>query len=152
MESKVSSADQYLVMSSSRMRYAVAAKHVMEIVASPDVTALPQQPAYLRGIMSYKGNMIPVISLRAACGTENDDKEKVCVILKIDGTSLAITVDGARSLISDSGQRMQVDESLMSGRLLKLDFVVPGDPATFVIDGKRTYQAIEKDFNSVSAV
>jgi|GEM_PF-1238277 Chemotaxis signal transduction protein len=149
MEINADTKDLLLVISSGKSRYAVAAENVQEIIASPDITALPRQPEYLRGIISYKGDIIPVLSLRTLCGSNTEGGEAVCVILRTDDFSMALAADGARSLVNDSGQRMHADDSLLDGGLLKLDFVMPGDSAILVIDLQGTYHAAEKNFNSM---
>lgn len=139
-----------LILRQQQARYAVPARNVEEILSLPDVTALPRQPAYMRGIFSYKGRAAAVLSLQAVCGCGTGAGETVCVVLRIDDVLLALTADGAESLIADSGQRMPVDGSLMDGKLLSLDFVLPGDPAVFVLNLSRTYQKIESDFNAAA--
>ena len=54
-----------LVLRQQQMRYALPAENVEEVITSPSVTVLPRQPEYLKGILNYKGHMIPVLSLQA---------------------------------------------------------------------------------------
>jgi len=141
-----------LVLRRQQARYAVPAENVEEVLSIPDVTALPRQPEYMRGIFSYKGRAAAVLSLQTLCGCGTGESETVCVVLRIGDFLIALTADGAESLIADSGQRMQADGSLLDGKLLSLDFVLPGDPAVFVLNLKKTYQKIESDFSAASFV
>jgi len=139
-----------LVLRQQASRYAVPVECVEEIIAVPAVTALPRQPAYLRGVFNYKGRVLPVFSLRALCGCGTGEDEAVCVVLRADELALALTADGAESLTADDGRRMKYDEALMDGALIKLDRVLPGDPAIFVLNLKKIYQAVETRFNAES--
>lgn len=139
-----------LILRQQQARYAVPAENVEEILSLPDVTALPRQPGYMRGIFSYKGHAAAVLSLQAICGCGTGADETVCVVLRIGDSLIALTADSAESLVSDTGQRMQADESLMDGKLLSLDFVLPGDPAVFVLNLRKTYRKIETDFSTAA--
>jgi len=139
-----------LVLRQQQARYAVPAENVEEILSLPDITALPRQPEYMRGIFSYKGHAAAVLSLQALCGCGTGEGETVCVVLRVDDFLIALTAGSAESLVADSGQRMQVDGSLMDGRLLSLDFVLPNDPAILVLNLTKTYHKIEDDFNAAA--
>ena len=139
-----------LVLRQQQARYAVPAENVEEIIPLPDFTALPRQPGYMKGIFSYKGDAAAVLSLQAVCGGVTGADETVCVVLRVNDLLIALTADGAESLVSGGGQGMRTDASLMDGKLLALDSVLPGDPAIFVIDLKKTYQKIESDFNGAA--
>lgn len=132
-----------LVLRQQQSRYAVPAEFVEEIVASPAITRLPRQPEYIRGVFIYKGHIVPVLSLQTLCGCGCSENEAVCVILRMGDGRLAISADGAESLIADSGQRLKYDESLLTGKLIALDRVLPGDPAVFVLDLKKTCEAVQ---------
>ena len=130
MEINADTKDLLLVISSGKSRYAVAAENVQEIIASPDITALPRQPEYLRGIISYKGDIIPVLSLRTLCGSNTEGGEAVCVILRTDDFSMALAADGARSLVNDSGQRMHGGE--LANKHLKMNHLFMNDDYSFL--------------------
>ena len=148
MEPNGSTDTLLLVMRQQQSRYAVPAENVEEIISVPALTALPRQPGYLRGIFNYKGHVIPVLSLRALCGCGTGGDEAVCVVLRMEDLLLALTADGAESLVTDSGQRVQYDESLMEGEFVKLACVLPGDPAILVLDPEKVYGAVEAHFNA----
>jgi len=136
-----------LVLREQRSRYAVPAISVEEILEMPAITPLPLQPDYLRGIFNYKGHAIPALSLQVLCDDGTGEGETVCVILRSDDTLMALTADAAESLVTDDGQRMKHDGDLLDGKFLKLDYVMPGDPAVLVIDLERFCRAIESDFD-----
>jgi len=141
-----------LILRQQQARYAVPAENVEEILSLPDVTALPRQPAYMRGIFIYKGRAAAVFSLQAICGCGTGADETVCVVLRMGDLLIALTADSAEALIPDSGQRIRADGSLTDGKLLSLDFVLPGEPAVFVLDLKKTYLKIESDFNTAALI
>lgn len=140
-----------LVMRQQASKYAVPAKNVEEILISPAVTALPQQPECLKGILNYKGRVISVLSLQTLSGCEPVAEEAVCVVLNIGDSLIALTAENAEALTADSGERMECDRSLMEGRLLMLDFVLPGTPPVFVLDLKKICEAAERLIQAADA-
>lgn len=137
-----------LVTRQGQSRYAFSAENVVEVITSPAVTPLPGQPDYLRGLISYKGRVVPVLSLRALRGLDADADEPICVMIRMDDLLLALTVDSAESLMEDNGRRVEYDESLLNGKFIKLDCAIPGDPVILVLNLKKVYQAVESHFNS----
>ena len=138
-----------LVMRQQQSRYAVPAKYVMEIITGQPITGMPAKPAFLKGILNYKGHIVPVLSLAALCGCGNGEAEQVSVVMDIgEDKMVTLTADSAESLISDNGQRMRYDETLMNGELIKLDRVIPGDPAILVLDMNSIYEAATDRVNS----
>ena len=128
-----------LVMRQQKARYAVPAENVEEIITSPEITVLPQQPGYIRGIFDYKGHIVPVLSLRALCGCPGE-AEPVCAVLRMGKELFALSADDAESLVTDTGQRMKSGRELLEGELLSLEYVLPGEPAVFVINLEKTYE------------
>ncbi len=56
-------------------KFAVSAANVREMVAMPKVVALPQTPAYMRGVINLRGKVIPVIDLRQRLGMASSSAE-----------------------------------------------------------------------------
>lgn len=152
METNNSEERLLLVLRQQQSKYAVPVENVEEILTIPDITAMPQQPGFLRGVFSYKGRIVPVLSLQAISGYKVGADEAVCVVLKMGGILLALTADSAESLISDDGQRMRADRSMMNGELIKFDCVLPGTPVILVLDLKETYEAAKGHMNPGMAV
>ena len=48
--------------------FAVAANYVREMVAMPKIVSVPQMPPYIRGVINLRGQVVPVIDLRARLG------------------------------------------------------------------------------------
>jgi len=62
--------------------YGVEVMKVREIIGFAEVTAVPQTPDYVKGVMNLRGQIIPVIDLKQKFGMEqNSDCEKNCIIV-----------------------------------------------------------------------
>ena len=97
--------------------YAVELLMVKEVITPPEVTSIPQAPAYVCGMMNLRGLVLTVIDLRKKLGIKplQDSSETAVIIfdlqdrlvgMMVDSICKVINIDqGAISPIPDSGQR-----------------------------------------------
>ena len=48
--------------------FAISSNYVREMVAMPKIVSVPQMPPYIRGVINLRGQVVPVIDLRARLG------------------------------------------------------------------------------------
>lgn len=86
---------KYLTFRLDNEEYGLEILKVQEIIGLMQITAVPQTPIYIRGVINLRGKVIPVIDLRLKFGMEAiDDTEHSCVIVvEINGTRVGILVD-----------------------------------------------------------
>ncbi|MBK1647813.1 chemotaxis protein CheW [Rhabdochromatium marinum] len=56
---------QYLTFSVVHERLAMSINAVQEIIETPKITQVPMTPAYIRGVINLRGNVVPVVDLGA---------------------------------------------------------------------------------------
>jgi purine-binding chemotaxis protein CheW len=61
-------AGKYLTFRLDREEFGIAVLQVRQIMALQDITAVPQTPDYVKGVMNLRGKVIPVICLRTRFG------------------------------------------------------------------------------------
>jgi len=75
-------AGKYLTFGLGAEEYAVPVLAVREIIKMMDVTAVPQVPAHVRGVINLRGKVIPVIELARKFGmAPNEVTTKTCIIV-----------------------------------------------------------------------
>ena len=85
---------KYLTFALAGEEYGVAILKVREINALMDITAVPQMPRFMKGVINLRGTVIPVIDLRlrfALCESEYTDQ--TCIIVVDVGAHIGIIVD-----------------------------------------------------------
>jgi len=73
---------KYLTFALANEEYGLEILKVREIIGYIDVTAVPQTPHYVKGVINLRGQVIPVVDLRAKFGMETTDvTDETCIIV-----------------------------------------------------------------------
>jgi len=82
--------------------YAVDILAVQEIIRPTAITRVPKAPAFVKGVINLRGNVVPVINLRKRFGINKEDltdNNARIIILNIDEIKIGITVDSVTEVI-----------------------------------------------------
>jgi purine-binding chemotaxis protein CheW len=73
---------KYLTFHLGREEFGIQVVHVKEIMGMQDITAVPQTPAFLKGVINLRGKIIPVVDLRLKFGFPHAEYNTVtCIIV-----------------------------------------------------------------------
>jgi chemotaxis-related protein WspB len=73
---------QFLLFSLGNDRYGLDTRRVMRVLPQLDLKELPQAPAWVSGLMNYRGQSVPVIDLSMlACGTPGQPNLDTRIVL-----------------------------------------------------------------------
>ena len=73
---------KYLTFALGNEEYSVPVLKVREIIKIMDITAVPQVPEYVKGVVNLRGKVIPVVDLRLKFGFPPQDyTERTCIIV-----------------------------------------------------------------------
>ena len=73
---------KYLTFALGPEEYGLEILKVREIIGYMEITAIPQTPHHVKGVINLRGQVIPVIDLRAKFGMETAEvTEETCVIV-----------------------------------------------------------------------
>jgi purine-binding chemotaxis protein CheW len=75
-------AGKYLIFHLGVEEFGVEVLKVREIMGIQDITAVPQVPSYVKGVINLRGKVIPVIDLRLRFGLAAQEyTERTCIIV-----------------------------------------------------------------------
>jgi purine-binding chemotaxis protein CheW len=75
-------AGKYLTFRLSDESYGIAVLKIREIIRLVAITAVPQMPHYIKGVINLRGKVIPVVGLRSKFGLPEDQtNERTCIIV-----------------------------------------------------------------------
>ncbi|MBL7555977.1 MAG: purine-binding chemotaxis protein CheW [Bdellovibrionaceae bacterium] len=92
---------RYLCFMLGKEKFGIPLLQVKEVIAQTNITAIPQAPAYFKGIMNLRGQIVSVIDLRSKLKIVSSEvnQEVAIVILDISGLSLGVVVDSVDSVV-----------------------------------------------------
>jgi purine-binding chemotaxis protein CheW len=86
-------AGKYLTFALGNEEYGLEILKVREIIGMMEITGVPRAPAYVKGVINLRGQVISVVDLRAKFGMDAVARtEQTCIIV------VEIAVDGGRKL------------------------------------------------------
>jgi purine-binding chemotaxis protein CheW len=75
-------AGKYLTFALAHEEYGVPVLKVREIIKIMDITAVPQVPAHVKGVINLRGRVIPIVDLRLKFGLPTESyTERTCIIV-----------------------------------------------------------------------
>ena len=100
-EEEDTQANKYMFFRIGTESYGIGIRHVIEIVELQRISAVPDMPAYVKGVINLRGKVIPVVDLRLRFSMEErvyDDRTCI-VVSEIDGVSLGFIVDTVEEVL-----------------------------------------------------
>jgi purine-binding chemotaxis protein CheW len=83
---------KYLTFGLAHEEYGLEILQVREIMGMMDITPVPRTPAYVRGVINLRGNIIPVVDLRLKFAMEAAEATDETCIIVVDANAIQIGV------------------------------------------------------------
>ncbi len=119
---------KYLTFALAQEEYGLEILKVREIIGYMEVTAVPQTPSYVKGVINLRGQVIPVADLRAKFGMHAVAvTEETCIIVVeiAQGSrksSTGIVVDRVQEVLDIDGG--EIEEAPQFGVAVSTDFIL----------------------------
>jgi purine-binding chemotaxis protein CheW len=133
---------KYLTFALGSEEYGLEILKVREIIGYMEITAVPQTPSYVKGVINLRGQVIPVIDLRTKFGMETAKiTEETCIIVvEINQSSrkfsTGIVVDHVQEVLDIDGESIesapQFDSTVNTDFILGMGKV--GDTVKILLD------------------
>jgi purine-binding chemotaxis protein CheW len=105
---------RYVSFSLGEGRYCMPVEQVLQIMRLESLMEIPKPPPYVEGVINLRGDIIPVVNLRARLGVstpekddlpETDPRKRRVVIARLENRSYGLDVDEVRDIvdIDDAG-------------------------------------------------
>ncbi|MFH1701032.1 MAG: chemotaxis protein CheW [Candidatus Zixiibacteriota bacterium] len=132
---------QLLCFTINDEEYGIDINKVEEISRSVEVTKIADAPAYVTGVIDFKGNPITVIDLRTRLGytEQDDDKNTRIIVLDFENKMWGLKVDNVTEImrITESQvEKGQEKAKMRASRFLK-GIIKKEDGLVFIIDGQK---------------
>jgi len=147
---------KYLTFALAQEEYGLEILKVREIIGYMEITAVPQTPEYVKGVINLRGQVIPVIDLRGKFGMETTEiTDETCIIV-VEITqddrafNTGIVVDRVQEVLDIDGQ--DIEEAPQFGASVDTNFILGmgkiGDTVKILLDIDRVLTGDRLDFTA----
>ena len=94
---------QYIVVKFGDEQFGIDIKYIDNIVRMQRITRVPNVPAYIKGVINLRGEVVPVVSLRLKMGLAEDEITKLTriIIIKLEnGEIIGVLVDAVKEVVT----------------------------------------------------
>ncbi|MGM0470833.1 MAG: chemotaxis protein CheW [Bacillota bacterium] len=107
----ISAENQFLTFKVVDEEYGVDVLKVQEIIRYREPTAMPNAPEVIRGMINFRGEVIPIIDLRKkfSLPTCEYDEFTVIVVLEVKDKIIGVIVDEVSDMVSFSEEDIQAN-------------------------------------------
>lgn len=115
---------QYIGFKLHAGEYAVPITKVREIITLPEITALPDAPAYFRGITNLRGKIIPVVNVKTLINVpENGAGNQKIIVISSGRMTFGVLVDGITGVIAIDEATIEAPEAMPHGKAEQVEGV-----------------------------
>lgn len=101
-ESRDDTEDKWLTFWLDEQLYAASITNVEQIVGMQPITEVPEYPAYGKGVISLRGNIVPLIDMRLRLGKpEAVYTDRTCIIItRVNDKQMGFIVDEVDAVVN----------------------------------------------------
>lgn len=94
-EQQVTQKDKYVTFKSGNEYFGLKIEYVDEIIICQDITAVPESPEYIKGLINLRGKIIPVVDVRIRFGQEpfTYDDRTCIIVIHVKDTTVGLIVE-----------------------------------------------------------
>ena len=112
---------KFTIFTLADKEYGVNISQVREVIRMRQITPVPEASDFVEGVISLRGKVAPVISLRKKLGLEEKKLSETnrIIVTEINGHALGVIVDNVTDVISlEAGEITPPDEVLKKAKYL----------------------------------
>jgi len=106
-------AGKYLTFQLAHEEFGIGVLKVREIMGLQEITAVPQTPSHIKGVINLRGKVVPVIDLRLKFGLPAAEyTQRTCIIVtqvqgEFSAVLMGIVVDGVSEVLNLTGGEIE---------------------------------------------
>ncbi|MBE0427495.1 MAG: purine-binding chemotaxis protein CheW [Nitrospirae bacterium] len=114
IKEKIDKTVKFAVFKIGREDFGVEVKRVIEILNMQKVHSIPELPDFLSGVITVRGEVIPLLDLRRRFGIQSSEKGRI-IIVDYDGEKIGLLVNEIKEIISFSGNEITSPPMIFRG-------------------------------------
>ena len=134
--------------------FAVSVKKVLEVLQKQHITEVPDVPSYIRGVINFRGDILPVCDARLKfnIGVHNGDDKYVIIVLDLENNNQRLRIgaiaDGVKDVISieESDIKPVPEMGLKYNADFLIGMIKSGDSFIMILNVDKVFTSEEVDF------
>lgn len=90
---------------------------VREVMRAPQITRAPEMPASVEGMVSLRGNLVPVVDLARYAGIATDTKSEIMIVTEYNGHTQGFLVEEVDTILRLDWSAMRVPPEMLSANM-----------------------------------
>ena len=90
---------------------------VREVMRTPPITAAPEMPASVEGMVSLRGALVPVVDLAKYAGVTTDSPRSIMIVTEYAGHTQGFLVEGVDTILRLDWSQMKVPPDMMMAEM-----------------------------------
>lgn len=149
---------KFIVFKLGSEEFGIDIKKVVEVLKSQKTCNLPELPDFVSGVMTVRGEVIPLVDMRKRFAVVSYPKHERVVIIRSEGEKVGIIVDEVMELLEFSEKEITLPSKIFKGLkaqylnglgkkegrvviLLKLDGMLTSEEKIVLLGSKEAAQA-----------
>ncbi|MFT3758641.1 chemotaxis protein [Thauera sp.] len=110
---------------------------VREVMRTPSITAAPEMPASVEGMVSLRGTLVPVVDLARYIGMKVETPREIMIVTEYNGHTQGFLVEAVDTILRLDWSQMRVPPEMLTanmGGLVTAVTELPGDRLVMMLD------------------
>ncbi len=90
---------------------------VREVMRTPPITAAPDMPAAVKGMVSLRGALVPVVDLADYIGMQPDSPREIMIVTEYNGKTQGFLVESVDTILRLDWSQMRVPPQMLTSNL-----------------------------------
>ena len=90
---------------------------VREVMRTPPITAAPEMPAAVEGMVSLRGALVPVIDLAKYAGVQTETQRDIMIVTEYNGHTQGFLVEGVDTILRLDWSQMRVPPEMLMAEM-----------------------------------
>jgi purine-binding chemotaxis protein CheW len=106
---------KFTVFKIGKEDFGIEISRVVEILNTQKVYSLPELPDFLSGVITVRGEVIPLLDLRKRFGILSSDTKELIILIRYDSEKIGLLVDEIKEIISLNPEEIIVPPAIFKG-------------------------------------
>ncbi len=95
--------------------FGIDIKQVVEILNRQKVHILPELPDFLSGVITVRGEVVPLLDLRKRFGIQSSETKELIILVRYDSEKIGLLVDEIKEILSFTDEEIAAPPAIFKG-------------------------------------